>query len=126
MDDRSLISIDLMSAVMRDCIDLHQAGDRLFEGEDDFRAAIQAQFLAIAGRLVLSGASAELTREIAAEIDHLVIFGASTMKAAYRKLLDELLPEVDVVSTDPVAAVSDSNNPAKLQQEGNCDETGNA
>lgn len=101
MNDKTLISPETIAVVLAQCANLQEAGNRLFEGEPHFRAAVQTHFLAIAGRLCLSGASARLTREVAQEIDHLVIFAATTIQTAYRQLLDGLSPEL-IERTEPI------------------------
>jgi hypothetical protein len=54
---------------------------------------VQDQLRGIAGKLVLAGAPAETTREVADEVDRLVILAAASMQEGYRSLLADLMPD---------------------------------
>ncbi len=98
MDERSLITEELINRVLAEC---HQhavdEGKGLFGEEPLFQKAVECQVMVIIGRLVASGAKAELARCVASEIDRLVVFTAEVVRAAYQELLSDLMPQEDDV-----------------------------
>lgn len=98
MNDQTLITDQMVASVLEQCRreGARQQSDTVFADEPVFTEAVQRQLLAIVGRLVLSGAPAQLARHTANEVDQLVMFTADVFRLAYRNLLAELMPDDDL------------------------------
>lgn len=103
MNDQPLITDQMVARVLEQCCreGARQQSGTVFSDEPVFTEAVQRQLLAIVGRLVLSGAPAQLARDTANEVDQLVTFTAEVFRSAYRNLLGELMPDHDGVAEKP-------------------------
>jgi len=95
MDDHTLITDQIVAKVRAHCREhkgIFEQDGGMFDHEPVFLEEVQGRLVEIVGKLVLSGAPAELARDVAGDVDRLVTFSATVMREAYRELLADLMP----------------------------------
>ena len=96
MDDRMLITPDVMQDVLNQIESLPpRTPPPALVHEDLLRAFIEEQVLKLVGRLALFGAIPPLVKRAAHDVDHLVAVCVSAVHEGNRRLIDQLLPEID-------------------------------
>ena len=136
MDDQTLITDQIVARVHAQCQGegVRHQGGLVFDHEPVFQEAVQQQLIGIAGKLVLSGSPAKLARDVADDVDRLVISSAAVMREAHRDLLADLMPAEPIRRSGPrgkrrrprgakrTRRLPETDPP---QDEGNGDETSN-
>lgn len=101
MSEQTLVTEQVLERVIEESrrVGLQEHGGRVFRHEPLLERMVQDRLRSIAGKLVLSGAPSETAREVADEIDRLVIFAAASVQEGYRSLLADLIPD-DIATED--------------------------
>jgi hypothetical protein len=97
MDDRMVVTPEVMESVIAE-IDTLKPGNPppALMPEGLLRSFIEESVLKIAGRLTLCGAAPRLVKTVSHEVDHLLMICVSAIHEGNRRLLDQLLPDINV------------------------------